>query len=97
MGAAHRNYGKHLVSSAGSLLVTAEGWPLLNMLERTSYEQATGIDDPDSHETLGGRWAPVVASWQAYGEMMMAIAVPAILAACRLRLAHYALAGVPTS
>ena len=21
---------------------------------------------------LGGRWAPVVASWQAYGEMMMA-------------------------
>ena len=39
----------------------------------------------------------MVGSWQAYCEMMMAVAVAVILAACRLRLAHHALAGVHTS
>ena len=66
------------------------------MLERVSHEQPTGINDPKLHETLGGRRAPVGASWQAYGEMT-AIAVAVIHAACRLRSAHYALAGAPTS
>ena len=96
-GAAHINNGKPLVSSAGSLLATAEGWPFLDMLERALCEQPSGIDDPDSHETLGVRWAPVVGSWQACCEMMMAVAVAVIVAACRQRLAHHALAVVPTS
>ena len=50
------------MSSAGSLLASAEGRPFLDMLKRVSYKRTTDMSVPEFLEILCGRCTPKVAS-----------------------------------